>query len=109
MQELLRHASSPILLDLYAQAGMQAKREAQRKLARWVLHKGEALAKWTKLDHERNCQFPTASHWKYILGDVIVYHDVHRASSGGCPREATRYSLMWTTSQRSRLLGGLFR
>ena len=43
-QELLRHANSRITLDLYAQAGMQEKREAQSKLVRLVLNKGETLA-----------------------------------------------------------------
>jgi integrase len=44
VQELLRHANSRVTLDLYAQAGMQEKREAQSKLVRLVLNKGEALA-----------------------------------------------------------------
>ena len=33
-QELLRHANSRATFDLYAQAGMQEKREAQCKLVR---------------------------------------------------------------------------
>lgn len=44
VQELPRHANSRVTLDLYAQAGMQEKREAQSKLVRLVLNKGEALA-----------------------------------------------------------------
>jgi Phage integrase family len=44
VQELLRHAYSRVTLDLYAQAGMQEKREAQSKLVRLVLNNGEALA-----------------------------------------------------------------
>lgn len=44
VQELLRHANSRVTLDLYSQAGMQEKREAQSKLVRLVLNKGEALA-----------------------------------------------------------------
>jgi integrase len=32
VQELLRHGSSKITLDVYAQAQMPAKREAQRKV-----------------------------------------------------------------------------
>ena len=44
VQELLRHANSRVTLDLCAQAGMQEKREAQSKLVRLVLNKGEALA-----------------------------------------------------------------
>jgi integrase len=44
VQELLRHAKSRVTLDLYAQSGMQEKREAQTKLVRLVLNKGEALA-----------------------------------------------------------------
>ena len=43
MQELLRHANSRITLDLYAQAGMMKKREAQRKVVEMVLRKGKAL------------------------------------------------------------------
>jgi hypothetical protein len=58
VQELLRYANSRVTLDLYAQAGMQEKREAQSKLVRLVLNQGEALPKRTKLDHKRNCQFP---------------------------------------------------
>lgn len=44
VQELLRHANSRITLDLYAQAGMQEKRQAQSKLVDRVLRKGKALA-----------------------------------------------------------------
>jgi len=44
VQELLRHANSRVTLDLYPQAGMQEKQEAQSKLVRLVLNKGEALA-----------------------------------------------------------------
>ena len=44
VQELLRHANSRVTLDLYAQAEMQEKREAQSKLVRLVHNKGEALA-----------------------------------------------------------------
>ena len=44
VQELLRHADSRVTLDLYAQAGMQEKREAQSKLVRLVLNQGKALA-----------------------------------------------------------------
>jgi integrase len=44
VQQLLRHANSRVTLDLYAQAGMQEKREAQSKRVRLVLNKGEALA-----------------------------------------------------------------
>jgi integrase len=44
VQELRRHANSRVTLDLYAQAGMQEKREAQSKLVRLVLNKGETLA-----------------------------------------------------------------
>jgi len=43
-QELLRHANSRITLDLYAQAGMTGKREAQRKVVEMVLKKGKAVA-----------------------------------------------------------------
>ena len=42
VQELLRHANSRITLDLYAQAGMQEKRQAQSKLVERVLRKGKA-------------------------------------------------------------------
>ena len=42
VQELLRHANSRITLDLYAQAGMQEKRQAQSKLVERVLGKGKA-------------------------------------------------------------------
>jgi integrase len=44
VQELLRHANSRITLDLYAQAGMPEKRQAQSKLVEFVLRKGKALA-----------------------------------------------------------------
>ena len=44
VQELLRHANSRITLDLYAQAGMAGKREAQRKVVEMVLSKGKAVA-----------------------------------------------------------------
>jgi len=44
VQELLRHANSRITLDLYAQAGMAGKREAQRKVVELVLKKGKAVA-----------------------------------------------------------------
>jgi site-specific recombinase XerD len=44
VQELLRHANSRITLDLYAQAGMAGKREAQRKVVEMVLKKGKAVA-----------------------------------------------------------------
>ncbi len=44
VQELLRHANSRITLDLYAQAGMPEKREAQSKIVQLVLRKGKALA-----------------------------------------------------------------
>ena len=44
VQELLRHANNRVTLDLYAQAGMKEKREAQSKLVRLVLNKSEALA-----------------------------------------------------------------
>jgi integrase len=44
VQELLRHANSRITLDLYAQAGMQEKRQAQSKLVNRVLGNGKALA-----------------------------------------------------------------
>lgn len=44
VQELLRHANSRITLDLYAQAGMEEKRQAQSKLVDRVLRKGRALA-----------------------------------------------------------------
>jgi len=40
----LRHANSRIRLDLYAQAGAPNKRQAQSKLVRMVLNRGEALA-----------------------------------------------------------------
>jgi integrase len=43
VQELLRHANSRITLDLYAQAGMPKKREAQRRLVERVLRKGKAV------------------------------------------------------------------
>jgi integrase len=43
VQELLRHANSRITLDLYAQAGMVEKREAQRKVVEMVLGKGRAV------------------------------------------------------------------
>jgi integrase len=42
VQELLRHANSRITLDLYAQAGMPEKRQAQSKLVERVLRKGRA-------------------------------------------------------------------
>lgn len=42
VQELLRHANSRITLDLYAQAGMPEKRQAQSKLVERVLRKGKA-------------------------------------------------------------------
>jgi integrase len=42
VQELLRHANSRITLDLYAQAGMAEKREAQSKVVEMVL--GKAVA-----------------------------------------------------------------
>jgi integrase len=42
VQELLRHANSRITLDLYAQAGMPQKRQAQSKLVERVLRKGRA-------------------------------------------------------------------
>ena len=35
--------TSRITLDLYAQAGMMEKREAQRKVVEMVLRKGKAL------------------------------------------------------------------
>jgi integrase len=44
VQELLRPANSRIKLDLYAQAGMPEKREAQRKVVEMVLGKGKAVA-----------------------------------------------------------------
>jgi len=44
VQELLRHANSRITLDLYAQAGMAEKREAQRKVVEIVLKKKKAVA-----------------------------------------------------------------
>jgi integrase len=44
VQELLRHANSRITLDLYAQAGMAEKREAQHKVVEMVLGKGKAVA-----------------------------------------------------------------
>ena len=44
VQELLRHANSRITLDLYAQAGMTEKREAQSKVVQMVLKKGTAVA-----------------------------------------------------------------
>jgi integrase len=44
VQELLRHANSRITLDLYAQAGMAEKREAQRKVVAMVLKQGTAIA-----------------------------------------------------------------
>jgi integrase len=44
VQELLRHANSRITLDLYAQAGMPEKRQAQSKLVEFVLRKRKALA-----------------------------------------------------------------
>lgn len=44
VQELLRHANSRITLDLYAQAGMAGKREAQRKVVELALRKGKAVA-----------------------------------------------------------------
>jgi hypothetical protein len=44
VQELLRHANSRITLDLYAQAGMTEKREAQRKVVKMVLKRGAAVA-----------------------------------------------------------------
>ena len=43
VQELLRHANSRITLDLYAQAGMAGKREAQHKVVEMVLKKGKAV------------------------------------------------------------------
>lgn len=42
VQELLRHANSRITLDLYAQAGMENKREAQTKLVRMVFGNSKA-------------------------------------------------------------------
>jgi len=42
VQELLRHANSRITLDLYAQAGMPEKRQAQSMLVERVLQKGKA-------------------------------------------------------------------
>jgi integrase len=57
VQELLRHANSRITLDLYAQAGMPNKRLAQSKLVRMVLNREKHWPNWTKLDHDRNCQF----------------------------------------------------
>lgn len=44
VQELLRHANSRITLDLYAQAGMPAKRLAQSKIVKMVLDKKSAVA-----------------------------------------------------------------
>jgi integrase len=44
VQELLRHPNSRIALDLYAQAKMAGKREAQRKVVELVLKKGKAAA-----------------------------------------------------------------
>jgi integrase len=44
VQALLRHANSRITLDLYAQAGMAEKREAQRKVVAMVLKQGTAIA-----------------------------------------------------------------
>ena len=44
VHELLCHANIRITLDLYAQAGMAGKREAQRKLVEMVLRKGKAVA-----------------------------------------------------------------
>jgi hypothetical protein len=44
VQELLRHANSRVTLDLYAQAGMSEKREAQHKIVEMVLGKGKAVA-----------------------------------------------------------------
>jgi integrase len=41
LQELLRHANSRITLDLYAQAGMPEKRQAQSRLVNSVLKKGK--------------------------------------------------------------------
>jgi integrase len=42
VQELLRHANSRITLDLYAQAGMPEKRQAQSRLVERVLRKGKS-------------------------------------------------------------------
>jgi hypothetical protein len=46
-QELLRHANSRITLDLCAQAGMFG----------WCSTREKHWPNWTKLDHDRNCQF----------------------------------------------------
>jgi len=61
VQELLRHANSRIMQELYAQAGMPNKRLAQSKLVRMGAQQGRSTGltgpNWTKLDHDRNCQF----------------------------------------------------
>jgi hypothetical protein len=44
VQGLLGHANSRIKLDLYAQAGMTEKREAQSKVVQMVLKNGTAVA-----------------------------------------------------------------
>ncbi len=44
VQELLFHDNSRITLDLYAQAGMPEKRQAQSKVVQLVLRMGKALA-----------------------------------------------------------------
>jgi site-specific recombinase XerD len=44
VQELMRHASSRFTLDVYTQARMMAKQQAQRRLAEMVLGAGREAA-----------------------------------------------------------------
>jgi len=53
VQELLRHANSRITLDLYAQAGMPNKRQAQSKLVRMVLNKEKHWPNWTMIGNRQ--------------------------------------------------------
>ncbi len=49
VQELMRHANSRTTLDVYSQARISAKREAQQRIVKMILPNGEELASEIKL------------------------------------------------------------